>query len=452
MRGKRSTQGALAGMVDATPDTRDRYVDLVRAFSILVVVIGHWLMAIVHLDGRGLSGANALDVVPGLWLITWVLQVMPLFFLVGGFSNLVALRSAERKQQSYGDFLRSRVARLMRPTLIFIGAWTGVALVVRLALPEVSEQLGVATELLAKPLWFLAVYVLVVALSPLMLALHRRHDLRVLVALIGGALLVDVARIGFGVPVIGYLNFAFVWLFAHQLGFFYADGTLTALSRRFFIGLALASLGALALLTGSGIYSPSMVGMQSEAASNNSPPTICLILMSLWLTSAAMLIRPRATKWLQQRKVWTGVIAANSMIMTIFLWHLTAVMVCVLVLFPLGFPQPRGGTALWWAWRPVWLLVLSIVLAGFVAVFARFERPGPSRPTPAASSVRNSRSWVFVAGVGALVAGLGGLAQFGFVMEPIAGTSGVLPRALFNALLVLAGYHALASRPRSIGG
>ncbi len=353
MRTRDNGDGSLARIVGATPTDRDRYVDLLRAFSILVVVIGHWLMAIVYLDADGISGANALDVVPGLWLATWVLQVMPLFFFVGGFSNLVAWRSATRKQQGYAEFLRSRIARLMRPTLVFIGAWIAAAVAIRIVLPHSFDDLRMATELLAKPLWFLAVYVLVVALSPVMLAFHERYGIRVLMALGGSAIVVDVLRVGIGVPVVGYLNFAFVWLFAHQLGFFYADGALTASSKRFFVTLGATCVALLALLTTSGIYSPSMVGMQTEAASNNSPPSVCLILLTLWLTSVAMAARPAVTRWLQQRKVWTAVVATNSMIMTIFLWHLTALFVAVLTLFPVGFPQPRGGTAVWWAWRPV---------------------------------------------------------------------------------------------------
>jgi hypothetical protein len=434
-------------MVEATPEGRDRYVDLLRAFSILVVVVGHWLMAVIYLDSDGIRGSNALDVVPGLWLLTWVLQVMPLFFVVGGFSNLVAWRSLRRKHLSYASFLRSRVVRLMRPTLVFVAAWTGAAILIHLAFPGSSDGLGVATELVAKPLWFLAVYVLVVALAPLMIALHDRHGLAVPLAMVLGAAFVDVLRIGFGIPAIGYLNFAFVWLFAHQLGFFYADGVLTSLSRRFLVGLAAASLGILTVLTAAGIYSPSMVGMKTSAASNNSPPTVCLILLTIWLTSGAMLLRPAATRWLQHRKVWASVIVANSMIMTIFLWHLTAALVAVLVLFPVGFPQPRGGSALWWAWRPVWLVVLSVTLAGLMAIFARFERPPAS-----STNARSGASAIAIAGgVATLVAGLASLAQSGFSLIPITSAGQILSQPLFNVLLVMCGYRALASRSLSIG-
>ena len=43
-------------LATATPDTRDRYVDLLRVISLGVVVVGHWLMAVV-LVGRDGTGA-----------------------------------------------------------------------------------------------------------------------------------------------------------------------------------------------------------------------------------------------------------------------------------------------------------------------------------------------------------------------------------------------------------
>ena len=44
-------RGKLAGtvrtLVDATPPSRDRYVDFLRALAILAVVCGHWLVATI---------------------------------------------------------------------------------------------------------------------------------------------------------------------------------------------------------------------------------------------------------------------------------------------------------------------------------------------------------------------------------------------------------------------
>ena len=87
------TGATAAGRVAAaTPAGRDRFADLLRVVSIVVVVAGLWLMAVVvWRDGR-VEGGNALALVPGLWLATWLLQVMPLFFFVGGLANLVSAR------------------------------------------------------------------------------------------------------------------------------------------------------------------------------------------------------------------------------------------------------------------------------------------------------------------------------------------------------------------------
>ena len=40
----------LGDLADRTPSTRDRYVDFLRAVSILVVVVGHWTIALIIWD------------------------------------------------------------------------------------------------------------------------------------------------------------------------------------------------------------------------------------------------------------------------------------------------------------------------------------------------------------------------------------------------------------------
>ena len=34
-----------------TPDSRDRYVDFLRVFSLGTVIVGHWLMAVLRVEG-----------------------------------------------------------------------------------------------------------------------------------------------------------------------------------------------------------------------------------------------------------------------------------------------------------------------------------------------------------------------------------------------------------------
>jgi hypothetical protein len=340
---------------------------------------------------------------------------------------------ARRKGSSTREFVRTRVERLMKPTVVFIGAWLVVAFVLEQTF-GLGEALRHATALIAKPVWFLAVYLLVVALAPRMLDLHERFRIAVPAVMVAGAVTVDIVRIAFDVELLGYLNFAFVWLFAHQLGFFYADGTLPAKSRRFFVTTAAVGLGALVVLTNIGVYSRSMVGVVSEHISNNDPPSICLIALTTWLVSLAMLLRGPITRWLDKPRNWAAVIAANSMIMTVFLWHLTALLIAVVVAYPLGFPQYEGGTVGWWLTRPAWMAILCVALAPLVFVFSRFERPRFKLGAPAPQLPVT----VSVVGISLLIVGMAGFAQGGFagVTDPVGTNLG-----LFEANPLLSAVH-----------
>jgi fucose 4-O-acetylase-like acetyltransferase len=432
---------SLAALVAATPGTRDRYVDFLRAFSIAVVVFGHWLMTVVYLNDGKLSGASLLEVVPWAWAATWFLQVMPLFFFVGGFSNLTSWTAHERRAGTYFGFVAGRVARLMRPSAVFIGVWLAGAVLLEIAAPATAADLQPALAIVAKPLWFIAVYLVVVAMAPAMLWLHRTYGARVPLMMIICAVVVDVLRIAGGLPLVGWLNFVFVWLFAHQLGFFYADGSLANWGRRRLAGLAAFGMGALVILTAFGPYSPSMVGMADGRVSNNDPPSMCLIALTLWLIGIAMLARARISGWLEGRREWAAVIAANSMIMTVFLWHLTALLLAIVVLYPLGWPQPVGGTAEWWLLRPVWMAVLTIFLVPFVVAFARFEQPRGRPPIVAAggSLVRAAT------GIAALTFGIAGFATDGFSDALSSGAP------ISNAALVGVGALLLRARRQAAG-
>jgi hypothetical protein len=66
-----------------TPDGRNRYADALRLLSIVVVVYGHWLLAVISVQDAQLEAANLLTIEPWTHWLTWIFQVMPLFFLVG---------------------------------------------------------------------------------------------------------------------------------------------------------------------------------------------------------------------------------------------------------------------------------------------------------------------------------------------------------------------------------
>ena len=430
-----ATAPSLKDLASATPDTRDRYVDFLRALSIAVVVFGHWLMAIVFWDNGRIWGESALETIPGMWMLTWILQVMPLFFFVGGFSNLVSMEAVRRRGETTRSFVRSRVERLMRPTIVFIAVWMVTATILEQVF-GLGDAVRLGTSAIAKPVWFLAVYLLVVALAPSMLSLHERFRLWVPAVMVAGAIVVDVVRINLDMELFGYLNFAFVWLFAHQLGFFYADGTLSRKPRRFFAVVAAGAFTALVILTNFSVYSRSMVGIASDRVSNNDPPSVCLIAMTLWLVSLAMIVRGPVTRWLQKPRNWAAVIAANSMIMTVFLWHLTALVIAVAVAYPLGFPQFEGGTAGWWISRPLWIAIQCLALAPLVYLFSKYERPRfsleKSSPQPVLPVA------VTVTGIALLIVGMGGFAQGGFA--DVIGSTGT-KLAFFEANPLLSAIH-----------
>ena len=159
------SEGARA-LAAATPQTRDRYVDLLRVAALATVMLGHFLMAavIVHHDG-GVEVTNSLAVVTSAQLLTWLLQVMPVFFAVGGFSHAVALGSLARRGGSYADFVVSRADRLLRPTAAFVAVGLAVGIVVEVT-GHLQGPAVMVLRIVAQPLWFVGIYLAVVRSPP----------------------------------------------------------------------------------------------------------------------------------------------------------------------------------------------------------------------------------------------------------------------------------------------
>ena len=370
--GRRPRLSDLAG---ASTPNRDHYVDFLRALSIVVVVFGHWLGAVVVWDDDGIRGENALDLVPGLWVITWLVQVMPIFFFVGGFSNFVAYQGLRRLGDDGWTFLRGRASRLLRPTLVFLLFWGVIGpLAVRLSGLPVNAG-SKAIPVLIGPLWFLGIYLALVALSPLMISLHIRFALPTLLVLAALPVTLDLLRFAAGVEWVGNANLLFVWLLIHQLGFFYADGTFDRARANLFRFMAVGGFVTMAGLTRLPAYPSSMVGCCGDRISNMAPPTLAILALGVGQIGIAMLLRPAITQWLSRSRPWKAVIGVNASIMTLYLWHLSALVITVAALFPLGFPQPPVGSGFWWLTRPLWIAAMAIPLAGLVSLFGRFERP-----------------------------------------------------------------------------
>lgn len=416
----------LSQAVLATPADRDRWVDALRVASLLFVVIGHWLAIGLTPDARV---SNVLSVVPSLQPLTWVFQVMPLFFLVGGVANAHMLESLARRggtqRGRYAAFLRTRALRLLRPTLVFLSVWVAFGVVAHLtgltgtARGDDGRLFRDALVAVPQLLWFIGMYLGVCAFAPLMLGLHRSRGLWGFAGLALAAGFVDVVRFGGDVGLVGNLNFALVWLALHQLGFAWRDGQLTA--RRgwlMFIGGYAVMLACVVI----GPYPTSMVGLPGEAVSNMAPPTFALLAQGVGICGLAVVLRPVMTRVLARPRAFGLVVGAGAFAMTVFLWHLTALMLVLFGLRTLGIEQPPVASASWWLTRPLLFAVLFAVTAVFVAIFVRFDRG----PRTSRAVVDEPRCWVdATAAVSALVI------FFGILMVSIVGVDILGNRAVF---------------------
>ncbi|MEV5551357.1 acyltransferase [Streptomyces sp. NPDC052309] len=428
----------------ATPAKRDRYVDFMRAFAIIMVVVGHWLAVMITFRNGRLGGEHVLAVLPWTHWLTWLFQVMGIFFLVGGYANAASWNSARRRGDGYADWLGSRAARLLRPTTVFIGVGVPIAAAARLAGVD-PEMVRLAAWVVAISLWFLAVYLVVVALTPAMVAAHRRWGLAVPAALTVVAAGFDALRLGTGVGYLGAANFLVVWLVLPQLGFAWRDGTLTRTPAHPWL-LFLGGSAALVALTTIGPYPVSMVGVPGAEVQNTSPPTVALLALTVAQTGLVLLLAGPLRPWLNRRRVWTAVVAVNAGIMTLFLWHMVPVLVAALALYPTGvMPQPEIGSASWFAWRPVWVAACALLLGLLVAAFARFERPPgkATTATPSGAPAGQGTTWpavaLVLAGTAATCVGIIQLTVGGFQG---AGPAGVPLAAVITYLVGLTAFWA----------
>ncbi|MGV9307555.1 acyltransferase family protein [Nonomuraea sp. NPDC004354] len=394
---------------------RDSFIDVLRLAGMALVVLQHWTIPVLGYDGVRLTTGNALSA-PGVWVVTWISQVMPLVFFAGGAANAISFRRAPGTAPAW---LAVRLRRLAWPVLPLAAVW--------IPLPHVlatfgvpAQPLEVGSRLTGQLLWFLVVYLIAVAATPLMLRLHDRYGWRVPAVLVAGAVATDLVRFTSGVDLVGYLNIGFVWLAVHQLGFCYTDGRLGRPGV-----LAVAGYGAAALLVGFGPYPGSMIGLPGAGMSNMAPPTLAVLAVGVGQIGLATLLRPWITRLRTERLVaWAG-----PRMMTVYLWHMPALFaVSGVVVVGLGVGTPAPGGLGWLAGWPVWFGALCLVIWPLLRMFARFEEP-PALPYGIAT-------WRSSLAAAALVGGgLLGLTAFGFApgAVPVVSTLAIAGGLLLTA-------------------
>src|ERR1700761_6270757 len=228
------------------PD-RNLAVDFYRVSGVVLIVLGHWLAASVTYHGGQFGRQNPLLDQPWTQWLTWPFQAVPTFFLAAGFAGAVSWshRRAAGAQggMSRQTWLRHRLARVLGPTTVYVVLVSGVVVVLQ-ATGVAGSVLEYAGWGVAMHLWFLAVYLLVVSLTPVSVAAQRRWGLLVPTVLAAGVVAVDLAsRVGH-VPDLGWVNYLLCWGTLYQLGIAWRGGLLDGRRPALF---AVTSGGVLAL-------------------------------------------------------------------------------------------------------------------------------------------------------------------------------------------------------------
>lgn len=322
-----------------TPPDRDRIIDAARGISLVIVVAGHAIMAVVTWQYGVPKVGNLLAAFPWTQAFTWVFQIVPLFFFAGGAANTISWDRHILRGGTYAEWMWSRAQRFLRPIwsyLLIMGVVA--AFVTWLAPSRVASPLMLLTTQL---LWFMGSYILVTALTPLFKPATPLQAVIRTLSLLVACGLVDVLRFFQGFPnAVGVVNFILVWMVPGYLGTLWARGTIKKFSRPFLSSILLFGVTINALLIAFGPWPISLVGMPGDPISNMAPPTVVLAIHCLnWVALVALLKEP-LTRLLARDAVWRRVTWVNLVAMTLYLWHLPMLVLLISISHFLGLDRP----------------------------------------------------------------------------------------------------------------
>ncbi|MFI0236282.1 acyltransferase [Streptomyces sp. NPDC016845] len=361
-----SAISAVAAIDAKTPAHRDRAVDGLRAVALLAVPTGHWLLGGFTLDDHGaLHNASPLSAFGFFAPVSWVLQMLGVFFLVGGYASVLSYRRARERGTSTARWLHGRLARLSRPVLGVTAVWAALILVLY-ALGVSGTTLRTGSTLVIQPLWFVGIYTVITALTPYCIRASDRLGAWAAAPLLGSVAAVDFLRYGpfaSAMPSwLSLLNLLPGWLFAYQLGVSWG-------------GKRLGKRGAWVLLVGGTTlfamlllvlhYPASMVGVPGEARTNSHPPSLLVLALAAAQSGAAILLRERIGRMLRRPALWAPVVVINLSAMTILCWHQTAMLTAAV---PASFAGAIPGlttapdSPVWIAARLAWLPLFAALL------------------------------------------------------------------------------------------
>jgi surface polysaccharide O-acyltransferase-like enzyme len=392
-------------VTDDTAPGRDRAVDVARLAALVVVMFGHCALLLATIDTSGLRIDNLLAELPAIAPVTWVAQVMPLFFLAGGAAGAYGWRDGT----PWGTWLFTRAQRLCRPVFWYLAAWAVGLFAVRMTLGAESAA-GVGRECVAL-LWFLGVYLVVLAFVPALTRLSTGRSVAAVIAsLLVAAAAVDGIRITVGTAESGAANFVIVWLIPIVIGVAYAR---RLIGPRAALAVAATAFVAQVALAFAGTYEVSLVVTGVERMSNVSPPTLLLALHCIWMSCVFVAAAGAVRRWAERPRVWHIVKVGNGGAMTLYLWHIPAIAVAMFSLHAVGMDAYDVHAPGFWGLLALRALVFAIVMAVAFRLLSPLEHrrlPGwdaPARATGARSTAAGAL--VCVAGVALVLLAKNGL-------------------------------------------
>jgi hypothetical protein len=275
------------------------------------------------------------------------------------------------------------------------------------------EVIQLATKASLIPTWFLAIYIMVVILAPLAYRFWKRYGFVSFWILVALAILMDVAFFAARIQWPSWSSYFWVWLAIHSLGFAWRDARIGS-TRRLLMLSALA-LGVMWLLVFYGPYPLAMVGSPDQVLSNTTPPKITLIALGTFQFGLLLAFENPMRRKLANPRLWTATVLINSMIMSIYLWHITVMIVLIGVLYL------AGGIGLglepvtlhWWLARPPWMLLMLGLLLPLALLLSPLERLSRNPALPILSPARQ------VTGATLICLGIALLAYFGYAGGPL---------------------------------
>ncbi|MDQ3987579.1 MAG: acyltransferase [Actinomycetota bacterium] len=334
---------------------RDDLVDLLRSLATTTVVLWHWVFTILVWRADGPHADNPIGYVSGLWSLTWVLQVMPLFFVAGGFVHSRAWARDRGRPGAWATFVKRRAIQLGLPSLVLIAVVAGAGTAIALLHAGGDPWVPRAIMLVLSPLWFLLVYMVLVATVPLWDRLDRRWGELVPIGLAAAIMGIDLLRFRFGHPEVAWLNMVFVWGAAHQVGWSWER--LRNAPARFGHVLVLIGFAGLVGLTNMGLYPKSMVGTTSAADrfSNMGPPTLPIVALLIFQVGLVVAYREQIVEFAARPRMRRFVSWLSENAMPLFLWHSVGFAIFYSLMRALT-SVPEAATLEWWVTRPLWLI------------------------------------------------------------------------------------------------